>query len=128
MNTLKSGLIGAFLLLGISVMAQDHQGRNAGMGQRSPEEQAKNRVERLDKTLKLSQEQKDSIYVYALDASKKQQELFKKSDDRKANFEEMKTLRQSSDSKIKSFLTAEQVTSYEQLQKEMQEKRQQRQR
>jgi hypothetical protein len=126
MKNLKSSLIGFFMLLAVAAMAQDGQ-RNGGQ-QRSPEEQAKNMVERLDKQLKLSQSQKDSIFVYSLDLSKKQQDIFKNTEDRKAAFEKIQPIRQSTDAKIKSFLTSEQSKSYDLLQKEMQERRKQRQR
>lgn len=112
-------------LFATATVAQEKQ-NNPGW-QRTPEDQAKNTVERLDKQLKLSQNQKDSIYVYALDLSKKQQDLFKNTDDRKAAFEKIQPLRQTTDAKIKSFLTPEQSKSYDILQKEMQERRQQRQ-
>ena len=77
--------------------------------------------------LKLSQSQKDSIYVYSLELSKKQQDIFKNTDDRKAAFEKLQPLRSSTDMKIKSFLNAEQSKSYDALQKEMLERREQRQ-
>lgn len=125
MKNLKSSLIGAFMLLAITTMAQERQ-RNGGQ-QRSPEDQAKNMVERLDKQLKLSQSQKDSIYVYTLDLSKKQQDIFKNTEDRKVAFEKLQPLRLTADEKIKSFLTPEQSKSYDLLQKEMLERRQQRQ-
>lgn len=125
MKNLKSSLIGAFMLLAITTMAQERQ-RNGGQ-QRSPEDQAKNMIERLDKQLKLSQIQKDSIYIYTLDLSKKQQDIFKNTEDRKVAFEKLQPLRLTADEKIKSFLTPEQSKSYELLQKEMLERRQQRQ-
>lgn len=126
MKTLKLSIVTAAMLFAITTIAQERpQGE---MRQRTPEEQAKNTIERLDKQLKLSQTQKDSIYIYALDQSKKQQEIFKNSDDRKAAFEKMQSLRSNYDTKIKSFLNAEQLKSYETLQKEMQERRSQRQR
>lgn len=68
MKNLKSGLFGILMLLATATIAQEKQGN--GGWQRAPEDQAKNTVERLDKQLKLSQSQKDSIYVYALDLSK----------------------------------------------------------
>lgn len=125
MKKLKSSLIGAFMLLTVTAMAQERQ-RNGGQ-QRSPEDQAKNMVERLDKQLKLSQIQKDSIYVYSLDLSKKRQEIFKNTEDRKAAFEKLQPLRTSTDIKIKSFLTPEQSKSYDLMQKEAQERMKQRQ-
>lgn len=125
MKNLKLALFGMMALFATATVAQEKQS-NPGW-QRTPEDQAKNTIERLDKQLKLSQNQKDSIYVYALDLSKKQQDLFKNTDDRKAAFEKIKPLRQATDAKIKSFLTPEQSKSYDILQKEMQERRQQRQ-
>lgn len=125
MKNLKLALFGMMALFSTATVAQEKQ-NNSGW-QRTPEDQAKNTVERLDKQLKLSQNQKDSIYVYALDLSKKQQDLFKNTDDRKAAFEKIQPLRQTTDAKIKSFLTPEQSKSYDILQKEMQERRQQRQ-
>jgi len=125
MKNLKLALFGMMALFATATVAQEKQ-NNPGW-QRTPEDQAKNTVERLDKQLKLSQNQKDSIYVYALDLSKKQQDLFKNTDDRKAAFEKIQPLRQTTDAKIKSFLTPEQSKSYDILQKEMQERRQQRQ-
>lgn len=125
MKNLKAGLIGTLMLLAITTMAQERQ--RGGGQQRSAEDQAKNTIERLDKQLKLSQSQKDSIYVYALDLSKKQHDVFKSTEDRKLAFEKIQPLRQASDAKIKSFLTPEQSKSYDLLQKEMLERRQQRQ-
>jgi len=125
MKNLKLALFGMMALFATATVAQEKQ-NNPGW-QRTPEDQAKNTVERLDKQLKLSQNKKDSIYVYALDLSKKQQDLFKNTDDRKAAFEKNQPLRQTTDAKIKSFLTPEQSKSYDILQKEMQERRQQRQ-
>lgn len=125
MKNLKSGLLGIFMLLAITTIAQQKQG-NGGQ-KRAPEDQAKNMIERLDKQLKLSQNQKDSIYIYAYDLAKKQQDLFKSTDDRKAAFEKIQPIRLTTDLKIKSFLTSEQSKSYDILQKQMQERRQQRQ-
>lgn len=120
MKNLKLALFGMMALFATAAVAKEKQ-NNPGW-QRTPEDQAKNTVERLDKQLKLSQNQKDSIYVYALDLSKKQQDLFKNTDDRKAAFEKIQPLRQTTDAKIKSFLTPEQSKSYDILQKRRQQR------
>lgn len=56
MKNLKLALFGMMALFATAAVAQEKQ-NNPGW-QRTPEDQAKNTVERLDKQLKLSQNQK----------------------------------------------------------------------
>ncbi|OOG18260.1 hypothetical protein BWD42_13450 [Sphingobacterium sp. CZ-UAM] len=90
--------------------------------QRSPEEQAKMRVEHLDKLLTLNQVQKDSIYNLTL--SQAQQRAAIKSDggDRKANMEKFKQLQEAQATKIKSWLTPDQVKLFDEQQEKMKER------
>lgn len=105
-----------------SSYAQERGPRQGG----TPEERTKMQVERLTKELNLSKAQQDSIYKYSLQTSKEQQELMKAAgDDREAAREKMKPIREKSMAKIKSFLNEEQKTKYEDLQKQMQNRRQQ---
>lgn len=80
---------------------------------RSPEEQAKIKVERLATELNLQNSQKDSIYNYLLIFQKEA-----KSENRRENWKQR-------DSKIKSFLTDEQVLKYDSLQMRMQKRKKQ---
>ncbi|WP_343562782.1 hypothetical protein [Sphingobacterium sp.] len=90
--------------------------------QRSPEEQAKMRVEHLDKLLTLNQVQKDSIYNLTL--SQAQQRAAIKSDggDRKANMEKFKQLQEAQATKIKSWLTPDQIKLFDEQQEKMKER------
>jgi len=110
------------LCLGITLsMAQDRPQRGE---MPSPEERAKKMIEHLDKELKLTQEQKDSITVWNVGFAKEQQELFKnESESREEKMEKMKTIREAQSTKIKSILTPEQITKYEEMSKRMQERK-----
>jgi len=109
MKKIMTFVVAGLLTIGIS-FAQDSGSRQ----KRTPEEMAKAKIERLTEQLALSQTQQDSIYKYALLASKEQRELMKSAgDNREATFEKMRVLRDNSDKKIKTFLTAEQLKKYE---------------
>ena len=107
-------------ILGMTSFASAQQSRG-GM-RMDPEQRAKRSVDMLNKELTLTQAQKDSIYVFSLDEAKKQQELFQQGDanNRRANFEKMKGIRQESQEKIKKVLTAEQQKTYDKLLQERQ--------
>ncbi|RKE45545.1 hypothetical protein [Sphingobacterium detergens] len=108
-------VIGGLLLATTVAFAQQRQ-------QRSPEEQAKMRVEHLDKLLTLNQVQKDSIYNLTL--SQAQQRAAIKSDggDRKANMEKYKQLQEAQATKIKSWLTPDQVKLFDEQQEKMKDR------
>ena len=87
--------------LSISIgQAQERSNRQ----HRSPEEQAKIKVERLATALNLQNSQKNSIYNYLLIFQKET-----KPEDRRETWKQR-------DTKIKSFLTEEQVIKYDSLQ------------
>ncbi|MGE8291941.1 MAG: hypothetical protein ACN6ON_09680 [Sphingobacterium sp.] len=108
-------VISGLLLVTTVAFAQQRQ-------QRSPEEQAKMRVEHLDKLLTLNQVQKDSIYNLTL--SQAQQRAAIKSDggDRKANMEKYKQLQEAQATKIKSWLTPDQVKLFDEQQEKMKDR------
>jgi len=113
-------------MLFMVAMARAQQSRAGGMRMK-PEERAKRSVDMLNEKLTLTQVQKDSIYQFSLNEAKEQQALFQtggEGTDRRANFEKMKTLRETTQQKIKGLLTDEQQKSYDALLKEQQSKMQ----
>ncbi|HMR17751.1 MAG TPA: hypothetical protein PKA53_00505 [Sphingobacterium sp.] len=87
--------------------------------ERNPEERAKAEVERLKTELGLSKPQQDSILNYILQANQEQRKAMEQAGgDRQAAFEKMRAQRETRQTKIKSFLTKEQIEKYEVLQKE----------
>ncbi len=124
---MKNGMLTLFAILfctAISV-AQERGNRQ----NRSPEERAKAEIERLQTTLDLSKSQQDSISYYILQANKQQRQVIEQAGgDRKAAFEKMRAQRETTQAKIKSFMTKEQVEKYDALQKERSQNRPQRQR
>lgn len=120
-RNLKFTLATAMLLFAMAAVAQ----RPQGLQQRNPEEQAKAQIDRLEQALKLNQAQKDSIYGYALQQYTQQQALFKDAPaDRKAISDKIQSISNAAELKIKTFLTDEQVKNYDELKKQMQERRQ----
>ncbi|TDQ72193.1 hypothetical protein [Sphingobacterium yanglingense] len=94
--------------LSISIgQAQERSNRQ----HRSPEEQTKIKVERLATALNLQDSQKDSIYNYLLIFQKET-----KAENRRETWKQR-------DTKIKTFLTEEQVVKYDSLQNSTQNKR-----
>lgn len=125
---MKKNVLLLFLssLVAISVSVAQERGQRQGQQNRSPEERAKMQVERLHKSLVLDKPQQDSIYKYAVEQAKEQQALFQNGDaDRAKRMEQISVISTKYDTKFKSFLKAEQLTAYDKLQKERQERRRQ---
>lgn len=113
MKNILTLAIAGILTLGIS-NAQERGARQ----NRTPEEMAKTQVERLTEQLTLSKSQQDSVYKYSLIASKEQRKLMESAgDNREAAFEKMRGMREQNNVKIKSFLTADQLQKYEEIEK-----------
>ncbi|MDR2271570.1 MAG: hypothetical protein LBF27_11760 [Sphingobacterium sp.] len=108
-------VISSLLLATTVAFAQQRQ-------QRSPEEQAKMRVEHLDKLLTLNQVQKDSIYNLTLSQAQQRATLKNEGGDRKANMEKFKQLQEVQATKIKSWLTPEQVKLFDEQQEKMKDR------
>lgn len=88
---------------------------------RDPKEMAKNRVERLDKELKLDQAQKDTIYKIQLAQSEEMRQIFegnRDGGDREVMRAKMMEMREKTDKQIISILTEEQQTTYKKIQQE----------
>ena len=108
-------LLSLFFAMALTVGMSFAQERGSRQN-RTPEEMAKMQVERLTEQLTLNKTQQDSVYKYALQASKEQRELMQNAgDDRQAAFQKMQGLREANEKKIKSFLTADQVAKYEEI-------------
>lgn len=108
----------AVLMIWTSSMATAQQ---RGRMDRDPKEMAKNRVERLDKELKLDQAQKDTIYKIQLAQSEEMRKAFegnRDGSDREAMRAKMMEMREKTDKQILSILTAEQQTAYKKIQQE----------
>lgn len=107
--------VACLLLSATGVFAQQRQ-------QRSPEEQAKMRVEHLDKLLSLNQTQKDSIYNITLTQAQQRAALRNDGGDRKANMEKFKQLQEIQTAKIKSWLSPEQGKLFDEQQEKIKER------
>ncbi|MGE8242828.1 hypothetical protein D3C87_632020 [compost metagenome] len=108
-------VISGLLLVTTVAFAQQRQ-------QRSPEDQAKMRVEHLDKLLTLNQVQKDSIYNLTLGQAQQRAAIKSDGGDRKANMEKYKQLQEAQATKIKSWLTPDQVKLFDEQQEKMKDR------
>lgn len=86
-------------------------------GRSTPEENAKRTSERLEKALKLSAAQKDSVYAYSLAQSEAMRQAFQNNSDgdRQQMGEKMRELRKQTDTKILSVLDDNQKKAYTKL-------------
>lgn len=101
----------------ISSFAQD-----GAKVKKTPEEVATKRADKLKTELTLSDEQRSKVYTILLDNTTKVRAVKEKyPNDKKAAKAEIKPLRETCDASIKSVLTPEQVTKWEQLKKEKKE-------
>ena len=74
MKRVKSLVLALALLIGVSAMAQEPQGRPQGQRQRmTPEQMAKSQTDRLVKSLELNADQQKKLYEYNLKNIKDQQ-------------------------------------------------------
>ncbi len=102
------------MLLGVASFSIAQQ---PGRGFSNPEESAKRTAERLEKELKLTAAQKDSVYAYSLAQSKAMQQAFQgnKDGDREQLGKKMRELRTQTDEKILSVLDSDQKKAYNKL-------------
>ena len=118
MKILKTLII--CLLVGISwsTFAQERAGRG-NFQNLSAEERAKSTVERLTKELSLEKAQQDSIYVLSLEQANSDKAAFDSANgDREKIRSVMQQNRAAYNSKVKKFLTAEQIKKYDKLEEE----------
>lgn len=96
-------------------------------GKPSAEDRAKNQTERLKKELSLNSDQEKKVYNLYIESGKKMEEN-RKSDkeDRDAMHAKMEKMRKDENDKLKTILTPEQFTKYQELQKKMDEERKER--
>lgn len=112
----KTLMVVSSLMLATTVaFAQQHQIR-------SPDEQAKMRVEHLDKLLTLNQMQKDSIYNLTLSQAKERLLIKNDGGDRKTNMDKFKQLQEAQAIKIRAWLTPDQVKLFDEQQQKMKDK------
>src|SRR5690606_41366076 len=83
-------------------------------GRSTPEERAQRTTEHLEKELKLTAAQKDSVYAYSLAQGKAMRAAFQNNGngDRAQMAEKMRELRKQTDEKILSILDTDQKTAY----------------
>ncbi len=95
------------------------------------EERAKNQTERLNKLVKLNDDQKTKVQAINLDLAKKMDAAMKNRDDRDAMRTKMQEIETERDQKYKEILTEDQFKKYTdnkaEREKQMQERRRQRQ-
>jgi hypothetical protein len=110
------------LILSLSIYA--HQGQGKGKG-KTAEEKATLQADRMKEKLALSDMQRTQFYNAALqrinkiDAIKMQ---YKDSANKKGMGKEIKTVKQEFDNSLATFLTAEQMTKYKELEADKKEK------
>lgn len=107
MKTVLTLLIATICSISISIAQEKGSRQN-----RTPEERAKFQVEHLTKELELNKTQQDSIYHHFVLSGKAFQDQRKDMD-----HEKMRAAMQERNKKIKTFLTEEQNSKYEELQK-----------
>ena len=73
---MKRSILTAMVLLAVSVTLSFAQQRGGGRGFGNPEENAKQTTEQLEKELKLTEAQKDSVYAHTLAQGKAMQQVF----------------------------------------------------
>lgn len=113
-------LIAAGLLSIASAHAQERGGNRPN---RNPEEMAKMQVERLTKQLSLDQKQQDSILKYTIIATQEQRKIMEEANsDREATGKKMRALREQNTTKLKSFLTDDQIKKYDEMIKNRQQR------
>jgi Spy/CpxP family protein refolding chaperone len=112
----------AFLFVGIMAMAQPLQ----GMGQFNPEEMIKRQTEQMVKDLGLNDSQKTKIEALNKKYGAKMGEVFQSAGgDREKVREKMTAMRTEKDAELKTILTPEQFTKYQELEKKRMEERRQ---
>lgn len=119
---MKTVLLTIVALTGAFLFSYAQPQQRGGQGRMNPEERAKRTVENLEKPLKLTKEQKDSVYAYSLAQTKEQQALFQqgRDGDRQAMMGKMREIQANTDKKIRAILNDDQKASYEELVKERQ--------
>ncbi len=116
-NLVKKWVIGAALLIFTSFSVAAQQGRG---GQIAPEERAKKATEKMATELELTEEQKSQILALNLEQAKKRQsQMEEEMAERKARAEEMKAHQD----KIKTILTEEQRSKWEEIKVEQRKNR-----
>ncbi|HSF54906.1 MAG TPA: DUF4890 domain-containing protein [Algoriphagus sp.] len=114
---MKKWMIGAAFLVFTSLQVAAQQEKRELP---NPEERAKKMTEKMATELQLSEEQKSQILALNLEQAKKRQaEMEREIEERKARMEEMKAHQE----KIKVILTEEQRTKWEEIKLEQREHR-----
>lgn len=108
-------MVALLIAVGLSFAQQ-----RGGRGFASPEENAKRVTERLEKELKLSAVQKDSVYAYALEQGKAMRQALQDNQygDRQQMMAKMRELRDQTDRKILAVLNDDQKKTYEKIAEE----------
>ncbi|MCL1943640.1 MAG: DUF4890 domain-containing protein [Candidatus Azobacteroides sp.] len=100
------------LMISASVFGQQRQ-------RFSPEDMAKKQTEQMTESLSLTDEQKAKVEAINLKYAQKQQQAFQSDKvERQARMEEMKKNHDDKDLELKSVLTSDQYTAYQQKQQE----------
>ncbi len=120
---MRKVLLTCFVLAGALLFSYAQPPQRGGQqGRMSPEDRAKRTVEDLEKSLKLTKQQQDSVYAYSLTQAKEQQALFQQGQDgdRQAMMGKMREIRANTDKKIRTILNDDQKAAYDKLMKERQ--------
>ena len=128
---MKKLLVLSVMLVAAFSFATAQQGQRQGGQRQTAEERAKAQVERMEKLLTLTADQKTKIQAAELELAKKSDTLRQNSQgDREGMRTAMEEINKTRDTKYKAILTADQFKKYtadrEQRQKEMAERRGQR--
>lgn len=110
---LLAGMAGAALAQ--PQQKKDMRMKNAG----TPEQRAERQTSRMEQTLQLSAEQKQSIYSANLDAARKMEPYVS---NMKENRQAIREIQQAKDAQYKNVLNADQYRQYEQMKAERRSK------
>jgi periplasmic protein CpxP/Spy len=118
-NAVFTAVLAVFVLFAGSTYSQD-------LGKKTPEERAQKRADKMNEKLSLSNEQYKEIYNAFLSQAQQMEVLWSNKDmDKTTRKDQMKSIRQGTNSKISSLLTAEQLTKFEKFKEERKQKHKQ---
>lgn len=109
-------LIAAFSVSTIQAQNKDFKPK------KTPEERAQKITDKLNEKLSLSSDQYSKIYIIFLSHAQ-QADQIRSSSDKQSRKDQMKSLRQSTDSQVQSVLSSEQLQKYNEIKKMIMEKR-----
>jgi periplasmic protein CpxP/Spy len=114
--------LGLVLAVGVGSFAQPQGGNRQGMG--NFEERQKQQMETMKKELNLTSDQVTKIEALQAETNTKTRAIFESgANDREANREKMRAVREDHNKKLKSILTKDQATKWDEITEKMRAER-----